>query len=317
MAGGASPIDFVVLQQAADWFALLRDERVSELDRQAWQRWLDAQPQHRQAWQRVEAISGQFERLPQRQAARSALQARGVDRRQALKALSIVAGVGLLGLGTRTLPWQQWQANQRTAVGEVLGSQLADGSRLWLNTDSALDVDFTAELRRLALYRGEVLVEAADDARPLWLETAHGRLRVQGGRFAVRQQDDGFLVSTQVGALEILGARRQSLVAGHQAYFDAQWVDRPAPLRQGQQAWTHGILQADDMPLGQFIAELSRYQHGHLGCDPQVADLRLVGAFPLAEPERIYAALEASLPVRVVRRLPWWISIEPRNAAAV
>ena len=42
MAGGASPIDFVVLQQAADWFALLRDERVSELDRQAWQRWLDA-----------------------------------------------------------------------------------------------------------------------------------------------------------------------------------------------------------------------------------------------------------------------------------
>lgn len=240
-----------------------------------------------------------------------------MERRQALKALSVVAGVGLLGLGGRTLPWQQWQASQRTAVGEVRGSQLADGSRLWLNTDSALDVDFTAELRRLALYRGEVLVEAADDARPLWLETAHARLRVQGGRFAVCQQDDGYLVSSQVGALEILGARRQSLLAGQEAYFDAQWVDRPAPLRQGRKAWTHGILQADDMPLGQFIAELSRYQHGHLGCDPRVADLRLVGAFPLAEPERIYAALEASLPVRVVRRLPWWISIEPRNAAAV
>ncbi|SIR84577.1 FecR family protein [Aquipseudomonas alcaligenes] len=309
-------IDFAVLQQAADWFARLRDEHASEQDRLAWQHWLEARPQHRQAWLRVESISGQFERLPQRQAARSALQARGVERRQALKALSIVAGVGLLGLGGRALPWQQWQASQRTAVGEVRDSQLADGSRLWLNTDSALDVDFTAQLRRLALYRGEVLVEAADDARPLWLETAHARLRVQGGRFAVRQLDDGYLVSTQVGALEIIGARRQSLVAGQQAYFDAHWVDSPVPLRQGQQAWTHGILQADDMPLGEFVAELSRHQRGHLGCDPRVANLRLVGAFPLAQPARIYAALEASLPVRVVHRLPWWISIEPRHSAA-
>ena len=36
-----------------------------------------------------------------------------------------------------------------------------------------------------------------------------------------------------------------------------------------------------------------------------------------SSPQEQVAALEASLPVRVVRRLPWWISIEPRNAAAV
>lgn len=310
-------IDFTVLEQAAGWFARLRDEHVSEQDRLAWQIWLEAQPQHRQAWQRVEMISSQFECLPQRQAARSALQARGMDRRQALKMLSVISGGTLLAFAGRGLPWQQWQANQRTAVGEVRGSELADGSRLWLNTDSALDVDFSAGLRRLALYRGEVLVDVVADDRPLWLETAHARLRVQQGRFAVRQHEDGYLVSAQRGELEILGVRRQALAAGQQVYFDALRVEQPAPLRPGLQAWTHGILQADDMPLGQFIAELSRYQHGHLGCDPQVADLRLVGAFPLAEPERIYAALEASLPVRVVRRLPWWISIEPRNAAAV
>lgn len=317
MARPIAQIDFAVLQQAADWFARLRDECVSEQDRLAWQHWLDAQPQHRQAWQRVELISGQFERLPQRQAARSALQARGVDRRQALKVLSIIAGGSVLALGGRSLPWQQWQANQRTAVGEVRGSQLADGSRLWLNTDSALDVDFAPTLRRLALYRGEVLVEVAADSRPLWLETEQGRLRVQSGRFGVRQRDSGFLVSAYSGSLDILGARRQGVIAGQQAYFDSRWVDRPERLRQAQQAWTQGVLQADDMSLGEFVAELSRYQHGHLGCDPKVAGLRLVGAFPLAEPERIYAALEASLPVRVVRRLPWWISIEPREAAAV
>lgn len=311
----ASQIDFAVLQQAADWFARLRDERASEQDRLAWQRWLEAQPQHRQAWQRVETISGQFERLPQRQAARSALQTRGMDRRQAVKVLSLIGGGSVLALAGRSLPWQQWRADQRTAVGEVRGRQLADGSRLWLNTDSALDVDFGSGLRRLALYRGEVLVEVAEDARPLWLETRHARLRVAGGRFAVREQGGGYLVSAQSGALEIVGVRRQALAAGQQAHFDGLRVEAPAPLRPGMQAWVHGILQADDMALGEFVAELARHQRGHLGCDPRVADLRLVGAFPLAEPERIYAALEASLPVRVVRRLPWWITVEPRQPA--
>lgn len=310
-------VDFMVLQQAADWFARLRDERVSEQDRLAWLSWLEAQPEHREAWQRVELISAQFERLPQSQAARAALQVRGIGRRPALKALSLVGGLGLLGLGGHALPLQQWRANQRTAVGEVRSSQLDDGSRLWLNTDSALDVEYTTELRRLMLYRGEVLVEVAKDARPLWLETEHARLRAQGGSFAVRQYEGNYRVATYAGSLEIFGARQQALTAGEEAHVGAWWVDGPAPLRHPQQAWTHGVLQADDMPLGEFIAELARYQRGHLGCDPQVANLRLVGAFPLAEPARIYAALEASLPVQVVQRLPWWISIEPRQNASV
>lgn len=304
--------DFAVLQQAAEWFAVLRDEH-SEQDRHAWLQWLEAHPQHRQAWLRVEGISAQFERLPQRQAARTALQARGLGRRQALKALSVIGAGAVLGLGGRELPWQQWQANQRTAVGEVTGRQLADGSRLWLNTDTALDVDFSRGLRRLALYRGEVLVEMATDARPLWLETANGSLRVQEGRFSVRQLEDESLVAAYDGSLDIQAPRQQHLQAGQQVHFDRQQVGQPMPLRTAMQAWTHGVLQADDIPLGEFIAELARYQRGHLGCDPQVANLRLVGAFPLDDHERIYAALEASLPVRVVRRLPWWISIEPRG----
>lgn len=303
--------DFLVLQQAAEWFAVLRGQH-GEAERLAWQQWLEAHPQNRQAWVRVESISGQFERLPQRQAASTALQARGPGRRQVLKSLAIVGGIGLLGLGGRELPWQRWQANQRTSVGEVTERRLDDGSRLWLNTDTALDVDFTRTRRHMVLYRGEALVELAADARPLWLDTEGARLHVAEGRFSLRQLEDGFRVAVYSGSLEVQGVRLQRLVAGQQAVFDRARIDPPVALRPAQQAWTHGVLQADDMPLGEFVAELSRYQRGHLGCDPRVAGLRLVGAFPLADRERIFAALEASLPVRVVRRLPWWISIEPR-----
>ena len=73
-----------------------------------------------------------------------------------------------------------------------------------------------------------------------------------------------------------------------------------------------GVLTADNKTLGEFIAELSRYQAGHLVCSADVAHLQLVGSFPLADKEQIYQALERSLPVRVYRPVPWWVSVEAR-----
>jgi transmembrane sensor len=42
-----------------------------------------------------------------------------------------------------------------------------------------------------------------------------------------------------------------------------------------------------------------------------VVDLRLVGAYPLGDTGRILDALAGSLPIRVNRRLPWWVTVEP------
>lgn len=308
------PIDFMVLEQAAEWFALLRSEGLPVEEHARWQAWLEARPQHRLAWQRVEAISRQFEGLAQPQVARQALQAQGLPRRQALKMLSLLGASSALLLAGRALPWQQWQASQRTAVGEVREARLADGSRLWLNTDSAVELFFSAGERRLALYRGELLIEAPADSRPLLIDTAQGRLRAAAGRFGVHEREHGTQVAAYAGSIELLSPAVR-IAPGQQRLLGSRAV-APQALDSARQAWTRGVLQADDMRLGDFITELGRYQPGYLGCDPRVAELRLVGAFPLAERERIFSALEASLPVRVVRRLPWWISVEPREAAA-
>lgn len=308
------PIDFMVLEQAAEWFALLRSEGLAAQEHARWQAWLEARPQHRLAWQRVEAISQQFEGLVQPQVARQALQAQGLPRRQALKLLSLLGASSALLLAGRALPWQQWQASQRTAVGEVREARLADGSRLWLNTDSAVELFFSAGERRLALYRGELLIEALADGRPLLIDTAQGRLRAAAGRFGVHERERGTQVAAYAGSIELLSPAVR-IAAGQQRLLGSQ-ASAPQPLDSARQAWTRGVLQADDMRLGDFIAELSRYQPGYLGCDPRVAELRLVGAFPLAERERIFSALEASLPVRVMRRLPWWTSVEPRETTA-
>jgi ferric-dicitrate binding protein FerR (iron transport regulator) len=41
------------------------------------------------------------------------------------------------------------------------------------------------------------------------------------------------------------------------------------------------MLVLDNVRLGDMVSELNRYRRGHLGVDPDVADLRITGSFPL------------------------------------
>ncbi|MHB0766001.1 FecR domain-containing protein [Stutzerimonas sp. NM35] len=308
--------DYRVLQEAAHWFAVLQSGSASAVDRQAWHAWL-REPQHALAWQRVERISGQFQPLADDRAGRAAsrlLQQRQPNRRQALKMLSLVGG-GALALSTGLGGWQEWSADQRTAVGEVRDLRLADGSQLWLNTDSAVDVSFDRHVRQLSLLRGELLLDTPEERRPLLLRTAEGRVQTrQQARFAVRQHPGLTQLDVFAGMVEIQPTRfgaPQTIASGQQATFGIDFIRPAQPVQAASQAWANGVLLADNQRLEDFVAELGRYRRGYIGCDPRIADLRVVGAFPLADTERVLDALESTLPLRINRRLPWWISLEP------
>ncbi|WP_314409979.1 DUF4880 domain-containing protein [Pseudomonas kuykendallii] len=309
--------EFRVLQEAADWFAVLHSGRVGEDERSAWQAWL-AHPEHAHAWRRVERLSGQLQRLSSEPGGRAAASMLGsrCGRRQALRTLSVLCGGGALAwLGVDRLGARGWFASQRSAVGEIRGLRLADGSRLWLNTDSAVDIAFDDAARTLSLYRGEILVDAPTERRPLLLRSAEGVLRSErGARFSLRQLDGETQLSLYAGDFMLRGAGSAAatlLSAGRQWRFSSAGAVTSGPLQRAAQAWAGGMLLADDMRLDAFLAELGRYRHGYLGCDPRIAGLRVVGAFPLADTERVLDALAGTLPVRVQRRLPWWVSLEP------
>lgn len=311
-------IDYRVLQEAAKWFAVLQSGSASPGERQAWNAWLE-QPEHAQAWAKVERISGQFQPLVTDAAGRTAgamLHSRQPNRRQALKVLSVLCGGAVLSLAGGSLPWRQWTADERTAVGEVRDLRLADGSQLWLNTDTAVDIAFDASARSLALYRGELLIDAPASrrARPLLLTSREGRVRSeQAARFSLRQEDGRTRLSVFTGVVDIQldGFATTSVSAGQQTEFGRRHVAPLSAARTEHQAWATGVLLADNQRLEDFLTELSRYRHGYLGCDPRIADLRVVGAFPLADTERVLDALAATLPVRIERRMAWWVSLEP------
>lgn len=326
---GASP-SHRVLEEAAHWFAALRCGEPDETQRDAWREWLARSEEHGRAWLYVERIGQRFGAVQASGAPGAALGAleavrhRRLGRRQVLGSLAGLGVSGLLGY----LAWRQgalpefamaWMADYRTATGEIREVRLADGSRLWLNTASAVNADFDTRRRRIVLVSGEILLQTAADARrPFLVDTAHGRLRALGTRFSVRVGDAGTLLAVYGGAVEIAaaGGARQVVPAGRQARFTGEAIAALQPADRARQAWTDGVLLARNITLGELLGELARYHRGHLGVAPEVAHLRVLGSYPLRDPDRALAMLEAVLPVTVHRPLPWWVSIEPADPTA-
>ncbi|WP_269791075.1 FecR domain-containing protein [Stenotrophomonas sp. Iso1] len=320
MPSTSATADHAALAQAAWWYATLLDAGDDADQHTRWRQWLQ-DPSHARAWAQVEAISRQFEPLRgehQRTAADAGLKAaRWVSgsRRRVLSGLASLATLGVVGWQYPRVrhEWLARTAEYRTATGEIRATGLADGSRIWLAPGSALDVDYSAALRCLRLHEGEIHVQtAADTRRDFVIDTTIARLRALGTRFNVRLQAQALQLAVLEGAVEVrAGGSVSVLEAGQRLRVDAAGISTPELADPGTDAWIRGILMADQMPLGELIAELSRYRPGHLGVAPEIAGLPVAGVFPLRDPDAALAMLERSLPVRVRRTLPWWTTLEP------
>jgi len=302
------------LEQAAEWFAVLNDDAATEADQRRWREWLDASHEHRQAWARVERIDREFRSVPGR-TARQALDAAGRSRRRLLAGLGCGALALPLGALVRQVaPPDFWRADLSTGTGEIESTTLPDGGRLWLNTRSAVTLDYTPERRLVTLLAGEIRIETAPERRAFEVETPSGLLRALGTRFGVRLQDAVSRIAVTAGRVAVSpggDTDREVLVpAGERLRFDDTGVLERGATTAADMAWHRGVLVADDMRLAEFLDELARYRHGVIRYDAAAADLRLVGAYPLDDSDRILAAVEASLPVRVTRLTPWWIRVE-------
>lgn len=318
-----------VLEQAAEWYARLRDGRASGRERSDWQAWLQADEAHQLAWAYVEDVGQSFAPLQGRPDARQAADSlrrvnhRLLARRRSLAGLAALAGAGLLG----GLAWREgWlpggimalAADYRSGTGEQREFGMEDGTRLWLNTDSAVNIHYDAQERRVELLAGEIFIATAPDARrPFLVETRQGSVRALGTRFNVYQEDGRTQVSVYQGAVEVRPARSQVVAvvaAGRQASFTDEAIAPMGEAYPARSAWTQGTLVADSIPLREFARELGRYRKGHLGVDDSVADLLVYGHFPIQDTDHALRMLAGALPVRVVQPWPWWTRIEAASA---
>lgn len=322
MASFDATIDKRILEEAADWMVQLSDGRATAADRAACESWRQRSPAHAQAWARAERVMHKFGGLPPA-LAMPALNRMSPGRRAVVAKLAVLLAALPAGwLGWQLVEEKGWAADYRTALGERRDIQLADGTRVTLNTQTAIDVRFDATQRTIMLREGEILVQTAPDTafprRPFSVHSVEGGMEALGTRFSVREEGDRTHLVVLEGAVRITPkdapSTQRILKAGEQAFFTGRTIERSAEADDAAVSWTHGMLMADRMRIADFAAELERYRRGIVRVEPEVANLRVSGAFPIDDTDQALAMLVSAVPVDAVTRLGGrWITLVARS----
>lgn len=315
-----------VSEQAIDWMVKLRADTPDAALQTRFNAWLAMDPAHLQAWTQLQdrlgasfnTVRALDRRLPgQASEARQILLQPQGSRRDALR---VIAGLGLLGgslwLCARTPLGDSLLADLSTGRGQRQAFDLADGSRLNLNANSAVDLRFDDQQRLVVLRHGELVIQVAPDPqRPLRVRTAQGQVQALGTRFLVAQEQDvtRVVVLQHSVQLRLPDGTTRDLQEGQSALLATGRITPTAGDQRGRADWLVGRLNVLDEPLEQVVEALRPYQRGFIRIAPQVRHLRVQGVFPLDDPARTLAALAETLPIQVDSYSPWLTLIRPRN----
>lgn len=308
-----------VAMRAAEWLLRLQAPTATQAERVACRAWRESDPAHEHAWQRAMKVSHQLSMLPSGLGLASLNADEKLNRRSTIKTLALLMATG-------GMSWQAWQsdttqmylADYATATGEQREVVLSDGTQIILNTDSAINIAFTHDLRLIEHINGEILISTGKDAgfnRPMLIATAFGQLKPLGTRFNVRQAQDYAELTVIEGAVNITtkGGEQRVLQANQQAKFNQHHIELTTPPQDKVDGWTRGLLSVREMRLAEFAEELARYRKGMIRCAPEVADLRLSGVFQLKDTDVLLNGLSGILPIRVDYLTRYWVTLNPAH----
>lgn len=299
---------------AADWAARLDGGPLSPSEQLTLEAWIAADTRRQGALARAMAILTHFDRAkalgPQFDprahrtgpAARRGLQ---LGRREFMAGGALAAGIGAVAILVPVLGAQQYA----TAKGEVRSVPLADGSVIWLNTDSKVRVDYSDTHRGVLLVAGEALFDVAKDpSRPFVVRADEMNVRAVGTSFSVsRLAGQPIEVLVREGIVD-MGRRSASsapvrLAAGVRAVAAGAGpvqVSRPgddAVLRS--LSWSKGLLDFDGTTLTEAVATFARYSDQHIVIDdPEIARRSVTGLFSSTNPEGFAEAVALSMNLR-------------------
>jgi transmembrane sensor len=302
-------MDNQVQAEARRWFARLQAPDCAPEQRVAFEQWRTADQDHSAAYARVEHLMGRISELRDdpavRQAMREALRSKParaawprVAGWAAAAGVVLVVGAAVFHFSHAPAPAVRYA----TATGEQRSVQLADGTTLRLDTDTQLDVSYSAGERDVELLRGRAQYKVAHDAqRPFVVSTLGGTVTAVGTEFQTGIQGSTVLVTLLEGRVSVADgvgskSRRTLLEPGEQLVYDARgavWSKSRADV-EAANGWTRGKLVFKDVPLQDLVKEVNRYSSAKLRiADSSIDNLRISGTFKADDQESLLLALHS------------------------
>jgi transmembrane sensor len=296
--------------EAAAWIARLRDERRGPDLETKFQEWLRESDEHRRAFNRMTHVWEQAGKIPMR--ARAEVPAIRARRSRLSPWTATLAATFVLVAITAIYYWRD--NSFTTAVGQQRSRVLRDGTRVVMNTDTRIEVNYDEHNRRVRLVRGEAWFEVSK--RPSWpflVSVGDQEIRALGTSFIVRHDNDqDFSVTLVDGRISVApvaadGAAppqaSQILIPGQRlliSQYHAPRVDRPELSRVT--AWERGRVEFDETPLADATAEMNRYTTTRLTVrDTEVAQLHIGGVFRAGDSDEFVKIVTAAFGLRAER----------------
>lgn len=302
---------------AARWYARVHAPDCTGQDRQEFETWLRASPDHWLAYADAERTVRRFDLLLENDAELRALadqarvEHRGLPRKRWALPATLAAGL-VVAVLTLRLGGVSEDTVSPTVFAAPAGEQrevvLADNSVVHLDVGSEISVDMSSTARDVSLVRGRALFDVAKDPlRPFTVSAGGVRTTALGTRFQVHNGPERVVVVLTEGSVAVAPENAESwkerLVPGEQLSVDGR---RASPVKQSVDtymatSWSRGRLVFRGTPLAEALEEVNRYSIRKLRlADPSLGSIPVAGNFIAGDSELVLSAFEAALPLRSV-----------------
>jgi len=210
-----------------------------------------------------------------------------------------------------------WGSDYYTQTGELREVELSDGSRVMLNTNSAISVAYNEVNRIVILHHGQARFTVAKDVnRPFVVEADDLSIKALGTVFQVyKNAADEVSITVQEHTVAVNNISADTnddtvlVQTGQQLNYQlATGLSLAKDVLLGQKtAWQQHRLIINDQPLGDLIAELERYKNGRIFLsDQKLKHLRVTGVFSLNNPDAILSSICKVLDLKQTQLGGWW-----------
>lgn len=297
-----------IAREAQRWHLRLKDASATELDRRQFDNWLGLDPAHEHAYARAEQLWRDL-RGPATALGADGRYRRDVRRTSGLHVtFALAASVAAFAL----VFWfhspgflDRALAGRSAAPGQQASVPLADGSSAYLDGDTAIDVDFTGDARRVKLVRGRAWFDVQhDSSRPFFVHAGEVDVRVVGTAFAVERRGSAVVVTVERGKVAVAGpGNATQLIAGQQLVLDGQTILGPENVSaETSLAWRRGLIVFDQASLETVAHELSRMGAGRIAiADESLRSLTISGVFQTGDWQAVLDSLQSGLNLHATR----------------
>ncbi|WP_321390880.1 FecR family protein [Emcibacter sp.] len=238
-------------------------------------------------------------------------------------AIAVLVSLSVIFYGySRYLP----EGTYRTDVGEQARFELADGSSIFMNTDSLVREEYSENLRKVVLLRGEAIFDVEKDpSRPFVVETNHGAARAVGTSFSVYERRD----KVEVVVIEGTVAMHHNEDLRELMHTTDKQDQEKVLVTAGQKVFAYdgrvgAVSQATELdldrlyfsqqgkiifrgqPLSEIVREMARYTNKKIIItDATIKQMKMGGAFDIDDFDAFINAVEDAFPVKVIRVTPF------------